>query len=417
MKALKNKVLITGGLYSLVRMLIGGYIFVHFAHLIGYATEIFSKEGVLSLESSPFNQLIPNFLGFLDNPIALTVLLLIGCISGIFIFIGKFDGLASFISILILSYLYMRNPLIANPTLPVVGWMLLSHMFISKTNFGSSSAKGNSFLHSEWFYPRNIHLAATYMLGLAYTYSGYTKILSPSWVDGSAISLVLQNPIARDHLLNDVLLYISPIFLIALTWSVLVIELLYLPAYLFKKLRPWFWLAMLLIQFGFLFFLDFADLTFPMLLIHLLTFDRRWINSKNLKKDVTLFYDGKCVFCNKIVMFCLSENVERNIKFAPIEGEVFELEKLEKIKDDSIVFLVKDGEEKEKYYKSDAVINLLYSLGGFWRALGLVFKIFPKIIRDKVYDLVGFVRYKIAGRSDSNICPVLPKKYNNQLLK
>ena len=185
-------------------------------------------------------------------------------------------------------------------------------------------------------------------------------------MDGSAISLVLQNPLARDHFLNDFLLWLPPIFLMSLTWIILIIEILYLPAYFFPKLRPFFWLTMLLIQFGFLVFLNFADLTIPMLLIHALCFDRRWLPVKNLKEKTLLFYDGTCAFCNKVVMFGLSENTERNIQFAPLYAETYTKINPPKIKDDSIIFMVDNGKKKEFFYKSDAVIELLLSLGGFW---------------------------------------------------
>jgi hypothetical protein len=40
-----------------------------------------------------------------------------------------------------------------------------------------------------------------------------------------------------------------------------------------RRLRPLAWTAMLLVHFGFLFLLNSPDLTAPMLLFHLLTFD------------------------------------------------------------------------------------------------------------------------------------------------
>ena len=111
------------------------------------------------------------------------------------------------------------------------------------------------------------------VLALSYSYSGYTKLLSPSWVSGDTVAYVLQNPLARDWWLRDLFLSLPSEILTGITWFILVIELLYAPLALIAKLRPWLWNSMLLVQFGFLMLLDFPDLTFGMLVFHLLTFD------------------------------------------------------------------------------------------------------------------------------------------------
>jgi len=109
------------------------------------------------------------------------------------------------------------------------------------------------------------------VLALSYSYSGYTKLLSPGWVNGSAIAEVLQNPLARQNWVTALMLALLPMVLKGLKWTVLTVELLFAPLCLRSRARPWLWLwlIMLLVQFGFLLCLDFADLTLPMLLAHL----------------------------------------------------------------------------------------------------------------------------------------------------
>ena len=62
-------------------------------------------------------------------------------------------------------------------------------------------------------------------MALAYSYSGYTKLLSPSWIDGSALSRVLANPLARATVLRTLLLALPTWFLKTATWSALGLEL------------------------------------------------------------------------------------------------------------------------------------------------------------------------------------------------
>jgi hypothetical protein len=54
--------------------------------------------------------------------------------------------------------------------------------------------------------PRHLFAAAWVALALSYSPSGYTKLLSPAWVDGETIRLVLENPLARDHALRSAVL-------------------------------------------------------------------------------------------------------------------------------------------------------------------------------------------------------------------
>ena len=43
-------------------------------------------------------------------------------------------------------------------------------------------------------------------MAAGYSYGGFTKLTSPSWLDGSALSHVLSNPLARPTLLREWLL-------------------------------------------------------------------------------------------------------------------------------------------------------------------------------------------------------------------
>lgn len=409
----KDNTPVTAGHYSLIRVLVGGYLSVHFLHLLPYGTELFSSEGLLPANLSPLLGIIPSPLVIYDSPFLVSALLLSGAACGFLIAIGSFDRICSIAAAVLLGWLYARNPLIANPSLPVVGWMLVAHAFLPVGAYGEWSSRNQPEKWLQWFYPRQIWIAAWLLLAVAYTYSGYTKLLSPSWVDGSAIHLVLENPLARDHFLRAILLDLPPIFLQLLTWSVLIIELLFVFFCFWEFTRKWAWFAMLGIQIGFLCFLNFADLTFPMLLIHALTFDRRWVTKYQPKGSAILFYDGTCGFCNGLVRFSLSEDSDKKLKYSPLQGQTFKDKRLVPIKDDSIAVLRESG---EILHKSDAAIHCLELLGGIWFLLGKVMSVFPKVFRDKCYDLVGKIRYRLAGKVDTGLCLLLPKPYRDRML-
>jgi predicted DCC family thiol-disulfide oxidoreductase YuxK len=393
---------LTGGQYSLYRAFLGAFMTVHFAHLLPWASEVFGRGGVVSEPSfSPLMAALPQFLHVLDSPLAVGLLLSVGAIAGLLIAVGYGDRAAALGCALLLAYLHARNPLIANPSLPMLGWLLVAHAFTPPRPHGSLAAARRG-VNAAWRLPVEIYASAFVVLALSYSYSGYTKLYSPGWVSGDAIAEVLRNPLARDHALRDLLLGLPPIFLKALTWFVIAVELLFAPLAVFRCLRFGLWLAMLAIQFGFLLFLDFADLTAPMLLVHLLTFDPRWIKPD---APATLLYDGQCGFCHANVRFALIEDAQSRLQFASLQSRGGT--------DLSSIVLIDD--RGIEYRRSDAAIGVLRRLGGYWWLVGSLISLVPTTLRDRVYDVIGRLRYTLGQRFAADTCPVLPAELLHRL--
>ncbi len=397
----------TGGQFSFFRILLGIYLFIHFLDLIPYAPEIFSSQGMLSDGSlSPLIHIFPNIFLINDSPHFVQAVIASGLVGALFVIAGCKDKFASVWILYVLACLFGRNPLIANPALPYVGFMLLCMAFLPKAPFGSYEARGREDVGRHWRMPRDIFTAAWLILALTYSYSGYTKLLSPSWVEGNNIRYVLNNPLARDYFLRDFLLWLPPVFLQLLTWSVLYIELLFAPLAIFPRLRLALWSLMAFIQIGFAFLLNFLDLTAAMLLFHLFTFNPAWIKGSRQAGRMTLFYDGECGFCHGVVRFLLAEDQKDLISFSPLQGDyfksVFSKEQIASFPD-SIVLKTEDG---AAYLKSSAVVVMLIALGGLWRPLGNLLWLVPKPIRDAVYVGIGRVRKRLLA-VPSDLCPVL----------
>lgn len=397
----------TGGQYSLYRALLGAFLVVHFAMLLPYGAEVFARDGLLSSATlSPYIGALPNPLAWFDSFVGVSILLAAGLLSGLALAIGWFDRIAATVAALILGWLFQRNPLIANPSLPLVGWLLLMHVFVPPRPYGSIAALRVGGADPAWRLPRHLQLAAWTVLALAYTHSGYTKLLSDSWIDGQTIRLVLENPLARDHALRELLLATPPIVLEVLTWSVLWIEVLFAPIVLSRRLRPILWTAMLLAQLGFLCLLNFADLTFPMLLAHLITFDPAWVRRWMPKGKGVLLFDGNCAFCHATVRFALAEDRDARVRYAPLTSDLackITANLPRTWKGDTIILI----DERGHATKSRAVAGVLEHLGGLWWLLGRLLRLVPRAIADTAYDAVGRIRYKL-GSYHSASCPILP---------
>jgi hypothetical protein len=112
-------------------MVFGVHLFMHFAHLIPWAAELFSNQGLLpEASASPLVMLFPNILAFFDGPIFVTSLVAFSALLSMALAFGFRDRAAALIIWYIAACLFGRNPLIQNPGLPYVGWLLLTHSFL-----------------------------------------------------------------------------------------------------------------------------------------------------------------------------------------------------------------------------------------------------------------------------------------------
>ena len=110
-----------------------------------------------------------------------------------------------------------------------------------------------------------------------------------------------------------------------------------------------------------------------------------------------IIFDGICILCNTIAAFLkkrLNENEYNFVASQSDEGlELISKYNLGRIPYDSIVLIF----NKNIYTKSDAVFQIINDLSFGWQ-LFKVFKIFPKFLRDSIYDLIAVYRHKVFGK-------------------
>jgi predicted DCC family thiol-disulfide oxidoreductase YuxK len=401
----------TGGQYSLYRFLLGLYLFVHFVRLIPWGREVFSSAGVLPNGSiSPLLHLFPNILAVWDSPAVITSLLVLGSVLAVVFASGWHDRAAALALWYVWACLFVRNPLIANPSLPFIGWLLLAHAVLPSAPYGSWDARGHPDPRGNWQMPPFVFALAWALMAVGYTYSGYTKLVSPSWVDGSALFRVLQNPLARPTFLRTLALGIPFGLLRVGTWGALGLELGFAPLALFRKLRPWIWAAMVGLHCSLVLLVNFADLTAGMLLLHLFTFDPQWIRPRRAASTELLFYDGHCGLCHRAVRFVVAEDRLGNaFRFSPLQGELF-AETVppaqRKLLPDSMIVRTAEG---ALLLRSAAVLHVMARLGGMWRIIAGAGSLVPASWCDGVYDRIAGVRHRLF-RAPAEACPIAPRE-------
>src|SRR5688572_29301069 len=159
----------TGGQYSLYRALMGTFLLVHFAMLLPHGAEVFGRGGVVADASmSPLFGVLPNPLRIDDSPASVVALLGLGVACGAAVAIGWLDRFGAVLAALILGWLFQRNPLIANPSLPLLGWLLVLHAFMPARPYGSLAAARRG-ADPGWRLPAHLRHAAWVVLAVAYT--------------------------------------------------------------------------------------------------------------------------------------------------------------------------------------------------------------------------------------------------------
>jgi predicted DCC family thiol-disulfide oxidoreductase YuxK len=117
-----------------------------------------------------------------------------------------------------------------------------------------------------------------------------------------------------------------------------------------------------------------------------------------------VLFDGVCNFCNGIVQFTIKRDPIGKFKFAPLQSESGQLllKKFNLPTDDLDSFVLIIGDKC--FLKSTAGLKLLKGLGGIW-SLFYVFIIFPRPMRDVVYNMIAKTRFNVFGKRDSCMVP------------
>ncbi|NHN47813.1 thiol-disulfide oxidoreductase DCC family protein [Halostella sp. JP-L12] len=112
-----------------------------------------------------------------------------------------------------------------------------------------------------------------------------------------------------------------------------------------------------------------------------------------------VLFDGVCNLCSGFVQFLAPRDPEGRFRFASLQSEAGrELLAERGLPTDELesVVLV---EGDDHYVKSDAVLRIAELLGGVYGLLA-PFRLVPRRIRDRAYDVVAANRYRWFGKKD-----------------
>lgn len=131
------------------------------------------------------------------------------------------------------------------------------------------------------------------------------------------------------------------------------------------------------------------------------------------KTKYILLFDGLCNLCDHSVQFVIKRDPSRKFVFSSLQSDISESFLNSQPKSikycDSIILIT----ESKVYTKSTAAILTANKLKGIWFLMSM-FLIFPRPIRDAIYDAIAKRRYHWFGKLDS--CRVATKEEKDLFL-
>ncbi len=332
----------------------------------------------------------------LHHPALVITLLLVAALMAFFVAAGNYVAFAAIVSAALIELMLWSRDSVVHPGLWPAVVVLVAFVLIPGSPYGSIAARGRDDPAGGWRLPMWAHLMFWVVLGGVYLWAGVSHVIDADWRSGKTLGEAMPDA-SRGAVL-------------ALTWSVIVFDLAFVPLALWRVTRPWVWLLAFL-QVGRLMSggePGAFDALFGLAALHLFTFQPTWLRGRATDKPELLFYDGHCGLCHGAVRFVLSEDADGSrFAFAPLQSDVFN-EKVSEEKraslPDSIVLLTEDG---RMLTRSSAVVRLLSRLGGLWRVASWLLWVVPKPLRDLGYTFVAMVRRKVF-KTPSEVCPVMP---------
>jgi predicted DCC family thiol-disulfide oxidoreductase YuxK len=125
--------------------------------------------------------------------------------------------------------------------------------------------------------------------------------------------------------------------------------------------------------------------------------------------EATIFYDGVCGLCHRLVQLVLRRDRRRRFRFAALQSAIARetLARHGRNPDDlDTVYVVVDhgGPNERVIWRGRAILYILRRLGGAW-PLTSAFAILPTFLLDLGYRLVARSRYRLFGKLDQCAVP------------
>ena len=122
-----------------------------------------------------------------------------------------------------------------------------------------------------------------------------------------------------------------------------------------------------------------------------------------MEKNGIILFDGVCNLCNGFVQRIIAADKNDFFRFASLQSETG-LNLLKPYPDLENLRTIVYFENGDVLTKSNAALKIASHLTGSWKLLQLGY-IFPRFIRNAIYDLIAKHRYKWFGKKEQCMVP------------
>ena len=114
-------------------------------------------------------------------------------------------------------------------------------------------------------------------------------------------------------------------------------------------------------------------------------------------EETVVFFDSTCLFCNRSINFIMDNDKRAVFKFASLQGPLAQHQLMQELKkkDEQIPDSLVLWQNGKIYFKSDAVLLIASQLSGIWPFFYYFGRIFPRFLRDFVYEMISKYRHKL----------------------
>ena len=116
-----------------------------------------------------------------------------------------------------------------------------------------------------------------------------------------------------------------------------------------------------------------------------------------------ILFDGVCNLCNSTVSFLIKYDKNNIFKFAASQTNAGEniIRQYNILNEGKSVIFIKD---RIVFYKSDAIIEIAKQIKG-WPHIFKYACLFPKFLRDGIYNIISKNRYSLFGKKETCMVP------------
>lgn len=192
--------------------------------------------------------------------------------AAVFVMLNRFLSFSCLFIWSGLVYLNYQNSLYYDIDLDYMGWLLLALALIN----GRMKSKEAIFLRNGFWL----------VLGVSYLASGIGKIQSEAWQSGDALFLFLSSDVNNNEFSINFLRFMGKDFLKALTWMVLLFELLFVFATFIPNTKKLMWMIMVSLHSALLIGTQLTEINVAVLIAYIFVFDVGWLQKKRVVYEV-----------------------------------------------------------------------------------------------------------------------------------